>query len=102
MSENNSAEWTSEDASAALAFFKSPSGQRLLKKISESRPFYSAGFETNQRLIQGAQIEGFENCVAAILGSMTASGEPHPELQASQYPDLEDDAAWAGIGTAQD
>lgn len=86
-------DWDSEDQAHWREFLMTRAGQRLLPKVLESAPTLLAKGETNELMIRSGELRGWSECVRTFL-SLTAPA-PAPTAEPTNYPDLNNDAAWS-------
>jgi hypothetical protein len=90
---NSPPAWDGADAADFRTYLGTPSGTRLFAKVQEVIPALLAKGEINEILIRTGEVRG----CAALLNQLFSMAYPpvEPEKKPSEYPALEDDAAWA-------
>lgn len=89
---NDALDWTSEDIDLWSQFLRTQTGSRLIPKMLEACPQLLENGDTNAILIRSGIVQGMGNAARAILSLAL-----HPQKEqksVSDYPALEDDAAW--------
>lgn len=80
--------WDSIDAEALRIFLETPSGQRFIQTLQAQRPRFSGNFDPTARIVEGAKIEGYEDCLAEIPALLVPPETPEP-ASAGAYEDLD-------------
>lgn len=92
--------WSSEDESRWDSFLRTETGKRLIPKIAEQAPTLLDGGDVNKTLVRNGELRGFQESLRVLLSLSHAQpvGQSHVP---SDYPDLENDAAWNDGNTLQ-
>jgi hypothetical protein len=88
----NPNDWIANDAENLAAFLETETGKRLIPKLVENIPVLHEKGETNSILIRSGEVRAWTRLVETLL--FLAHPAPPAAPQVSEYPALEDDAAW--------
>ena len=86
--------WESTDAQKLREFLESPTGQKVLRHMTDSIPDLMDGTDVNRTLVRNGEVKG-ANTVFSALVQLTIE-QPEPEKSADNYPSLDDESAWEG------
>lgn len=89
-------DWDSKDRKVLEEFLQSPTGQRLISVLAHYSPGYGDGSDSTKTLVSAGRVEGY----AEAVGWLVRLVKEHPtekKLPKSEYPDLDDNAAWEAI-----
>jgi len=86
-------EWLHTDSDRLAEFLETGTGKRLIPTLVQSMPPLLAGGEINAILIRSGEVRAFQSMVESLL--MLAHPAPKSGSPVVDYPELEDDAAWA-------
>jgi hypothetical protein len=92
---NEPLDWSSDDELNLRAFLATPTGKRFLPKLCEASPVNLPKGEIPEVLIRSGEVRGFSDAVRTILSLTVRPQIDSVELnQTTNYPALENDAAW--------
>jgi hypothetical protein len=84
--------WDSENVALFRAFLLTPTGQRLVPKLTEGAPSLLPGGDTNAVLIRCGEFRGYQEVVKTLLS--LAVNLPDAPKSETNYPPLDDDVHW--------
>jgi hypothetical protein len=88
-------DWIHTDEEALAAFLETPTGKRLLPKLTEVMPKLLGAGDTNAVLIRSGEVRAYQEVISTIISLAHPSEIPKGDSQTSKnYPNPEDDAAW--------
>jgi len=90
---NDALPWFTEDEQNWNAFLQTTTGQRLLPKLAQTAPVLLRRGHVNAILIRSGEVLGVQTVLQAML-DLTHSPPKLNDSISTQYPNLEDDAAW--------
>ena len=88
-------DWDSDDSANFRAFLKTRTGERLLPRLLEFVPRLLASGDINAILIRSGEVRGFSSAARELLTLAFPDTEQKITDIISNYPALEDEAAWA-------
>jgi hypothetical protein len=89
----NPSDWTPNDEEQLARFLETPTGKRLVPKLSEGLPSLLEGGEINAILIRSGQVLAWNK----MIESLFLLAHPAPSVNrtvSEEYPALENDKAW--------
>lgn len=88
----NETDWAANDEQNFAAFLETPTGRRFIPALARTAPSLLEKGHINAILIRSGEVRAFANVIEAIV-LLAHPPAPLPQQQ-TQYPALEDDAAW--------
>jgi hypothetical protein len=87
--------WESTDAHKLREFLETPTGQKVLRHLSDLIPDLMDGEHINRTLVRSGEVKGAQSLLAGLVSLTIEQPAPLP-IQSETYPPLDLEAAWDG------
>lgn len=86
--------WESTDAQKLREFLESPTGQKVLRHLTDTTPDLMDGENVNKTLVRNGEVKG-ANAIFTALVQLTIE-QPPQEKPVETYPSIDDESQWDG------
>jgi len=84
--------WESTDAHKLREFLETPTGQKVLRHLTDLIPGLLDGADVNKTLVRSGEVKGSQLILTGLVSLVVE--QPAPTPQPETYPSLDDEKAW--------